>query len=142
MIKLQGAGAGDWRKGSADIKLLLKNLYSQSPMPHTDVTFKVILIIIIFVIAISITIIVITSIISHAAHGSHLQAAEHHHRRHLNHIPHSYSSSKHLPSFMTIIFQFNNGERINAHKLILTLFSPVFEAEFFGILNQVDYHQM
>ena len=35
-----GAG-GDWRKGSADIKLLLKNLYSQSPMPHTDVTFKV-----------------------------------------------------------------------------------------------------
>ena len=41
---------------------------------------------------------------------------------------------------MTIIFQFNNGERINAHKLILTLFSPVFEAEFFGILNQVDYY--
>ena len=40
---------------------------------------------------------------------------------------------------MTIIFQFNNGERINAHKLILTLFSPVFEAEFFGILNQVDF---
>ena len=34
-------GVGDWRKGSADIKLLLKNLYSQSPMPHTDVTFKV-----------------------------------------------------------------------------------------------------
>ena len=54
---MQGAGAGDWRKGSADIKLLLKNLYSQSPMPHTDVTFKVILIII-FVITISITIIV------------------------------------------------------------------------------------
>ena len=25
---------------------------------------------------------------------------------------------------------------MNAHKLILTLFSPVFEAEFFGILNQ------
>ena len=43
---MQGAGAGDWRKGSADIKLLLKNLYSQSPMPHTDVTFKVIRIII------------------------------------------------------------------------------------------------
>ena len=32
---------GDWRKGSADIKLLLKNLYTQSPMLHTDVTFKV-----------------------------------------------------------------------------------------------------
>ena len=103
---MQGAGAGDWRKGSADIKLLLKNLYSQSPMPHTDVTFKVILIIIVFVIAIIIAII----------------------------------SSKHSPSFMPFIFQFNNGERINAHKLILTLFSPVFEAEFFGILNQVDYH--
>ena len=40
-----GSGVGDWRKGSADIKLLLKNLYSQSPMPHTDVTFKVICII-------------------------------------------------------------------------------------------------
>jgi len=35
-----------------------------------------------------------------------------------------------------VTFKFNNGERINAHKLILTLFSPVFEAEFFGILNQ------
>jgi len=62
---------GDWRKGSADIKLLLKNLYTQSPMLHTDVTFK-----------------------------------------------------------------FNNGDRIHAHKLILTLFSPVFEAEFYGSLNQ------
>ena len=34
-------GVADWRRGSADIKLLLKNLHSQSPMPHTDVTFKV-----------------------------------------------------------------------------------------------------
>ena len=65
------SSSGDWRKGSADIKLLLKNLYTQSPMLHTDVTFK-----------------------------------------------------------------FNNGDRINAHKLILTLFSPVFEAEFYGSLNQ------
>jgi len=32
--------------------------------------------------------------------------------------------------------QFPSGERINAHKLILTLFSPVFEAEFYGSLNQ------
>eukprot|EP00090_Calanus_glacialis_P026303 TRINITY_DN4132_c0_g1_i1.p1 TRINITY_DN4132_c0_g1~~TRINITY_DN4132_c0_g1_i1.p1 ORF type:complete len:917 (-),score=292.39 TRINITY_DN4132_c0_g1_i1:102-2852(-) len=66
-----GSPIGDWRKGSADIKLLLKNLYTQSPMLHTDVTFK-----------------------------------------------------------------FNNGDRIHAHKLILTLFSPVFEAEFYGSLNQ------
>ena len=36
-----GSPIGDWRKGSADIKLLLKNLYTQSPMLHTDVTFKV-----------------------------------------------------------------------------------------------------
>ena len=36
-------GVADWRRGSADIKLLLKNLHSQSPMPHTDVTFKVLL---------------------------------------------------------------------------------------------------
>ena len=76
MSSLSGGSAtspssGDWRKGSADIKLLLKNLYTQSPMLHTDVTFK-----------------------------------------------------------------FNNGDRINAHKLILTLFSPVFEAEFYGSLNQ------
>jgi hypothetical protein len=35
-----------------------------------------------------------------------------------------------------LIFQFPSGERINAHKLILTLFSPVFEAEFYGSLNQ------
>ena len=40
---------------------------------------------------------------------------------------------------ISLIFQFQNGERINAHKLILTLFSPVFEAEFFGILNQVNH---
>jgi len=66
-----GSPICDWRKGSADIKLLLKNLYTQSPMLHTDVTFK-----------------------------------------------------------------FNNGDRIHAHKLILTLFSPVFEAEFYGSLNQ------
>ena len=52
---MQGAGAGDWRKGSADIKLLLKNLYSQSPMPHTDVTFKVILIIIVAITTIFLT---------------------------------------------------------------------------------------
>jgi hypothetical protein len=32
---------GDWRKGSADIKILLKNLYSQPSMSHTDVIFKV-----------------------------------------------------------------------------------------------------
>ena len=36
-----GSPICDWRKGSADIKLLLKNLYTQSPMLHTDVTFKV-----------------------------------------------------------------------------------------------------
>ena len=36
-----GSPIGDWRKGSADIKLLLKNLYTQSPMLHTDVSFKV-----------------------------------------------------------------------------------------------------
>ena len=80
--------AADWRRGSADIKLLLKNLHSQSPMPHTDVTFKVLL--------------------------------------------HVIKTGEYY-----ILFQFNNGERLNAHKLILTLFSPVFEAEFFGILNQV-----
>jgi hypothetical protein len=31
--------------------------------------------------------------------------------------------------------QFPSGERINAHKLILTLFSPIFEAEFYGTIN-------
>jgi hypothetical protein len=35
------------------------------------------------------------------------------------------------------LLQFPSGERINAHKLILTLFSPVFEAEFYGSLNQL-----
>jgi hypothetical protein len=42
----------------------------------------------------------------------------------------------HLAENFFSLLQFPSGERINAHKLILTLFSPVFEAEFYGSLNQ------